>query len=63
MLATKWRCFEVYITKKSVFAQNFFLFNKLEFKFHEKQKKEHVFCAIKLSTTYFSNEKEKGCFL
>ena len=28
MLATKWRCFEFYITKKSVFAENFFLFKK-----------------------------------
>ena len=28
MLATKWRCFEFYITKKSVFSENFFLFKK-----------------------------------
>ena len=43
MLATKWRCFEFYITKKSVFAQKFFLFNKPEFKFYGKQKKNMYF--------------------
>ena len=42
--------------------ENFFLFNKAEFKFYGKQIK-NVFSVIKLSATYFSNKKEKGCFL
>ena len=62
MLATKLRCFEFYITKESVLAENFFLFNKPEFKFYGKQIKTCILC-YKAEYNVFSNEKEKGCFV
>ena len=48
--------------KKSVFAENFFLFKKPEFKFYGKQIKTCILC-YKAEYNVFSNEKEKGCFL
>ena len=48
--------------KKSVYAENFFLFNKPEFKFYGKQIKTCILC-YKAEYNVFSNEKEKGCFL
>ena len=62
MLATKSRCFEFYIIKESVLAENFFLFNKPEFKFYGKQIKTCILC-YKAEYNVFSNEKEKGFFL
>ena len=61
MLATKWRCFEFDITKKSVFAQNFFLFNKPEFKFYGKQKKTYILC-YKAEYNVFWQRKGKRLF-
>ena len=48
--------------KKSVYAENFFLFNKPEFKFYGKQIKTCILC-YKAEYNVFSNEKEKGCFV
>ena len=48
--------------EKAFLLKSFFFSISLNLNFTAKKKK-NVFCAIKLSTTYFNNEKEKGCFL